>query len=396
MRTKVFYNLPETACYGCQACAQICPVSAIEMKSDKEGFLFPKIDTEKCIECNLCEKSCPTQEKVSNPLFHPTPENVDAAWEKDFQARLESTSGGAFYVMAKRWIENGGVVYGAEFDENLCVRHQRADSIDALKRQRGSKYVQSNLDGIMKQVKADLVNGVKVLFSGTPCQVAGLRSFLKKDYPNLICIDLVCHGVPSPMIFTEHLRYIETTRGKQITDYKFRGKERSGWRAYIKYIFKDCKEEKNFLGEDFYAYCFYNSRFNRRSCFTCGFSQSQRVGDITLSDFWNAEKVCKSLRIPRKYGFNMVMCNTPKGEALYQSAIDKLEHLSLPVKVAIEGDVRLRHTEDAPVDRESIFDEYYSHGYNWLVENRGPHYSIASRYTPTWLKNLVYEIKARI
>ena len=153
------------------------------------------------------------------------------------------------------------MVYGADFDDKLHVRHCKAVTIEELQRQRGSKYVQSDLSGILKAVRTDLKAG----------------------------IDLVCHGVPSPLIFLEHLKYVEKTSGKQIVDYKFRGKERSGWRAYIKYIFKDKTVEKRFLGNDFYAYSFYRSRFNRRSCFSCGFSHAKRVGDITLSDFWNAE-----------------------------------------------------------------------------------------------------------
>ncbi len=396
MRTKVFYDLPETACYGCQACAQICPVSAISMVPDEEGFLFPQIDTDKCIECNLCEKTCPTQESVAKPLFNAIPTNVDAAWEKDFDARLESTSGGAFYIFGKKWIEDGGVVYGADFDDKLHVRHCKAVTIEELQRQRGSKYVQSDLSGILKAVRTDLKAGIKVLFSGTPCQVAGLRAFLKKDYPNLICIDLVCHGVPSPLIFLEHLKYVEKTSGKQIVDYKFRGKERSGWRAYIKYIFKDKTVEKRFLGNDFYAYSFYRSRFNRRSCFSCGFSHAKRVGDITLSDFWNAERYSKELRKQRKYGFNMIMCNTEKGRNLYNETISKFGRIELPLQIAVDGDVRLRHAEKAPLDRDSIFQEYHTHGYEWLVNNRGPKNSIASRLTPTWVKNLIYEIKSRI
>lgn len=234
------------------------------------------------------------------------------------------------------------------------------------------------------------------MFSGTPCQVAGLRAFLKKDYPNLICIDLVCHGVPSPLIFLEHLKYVEKTSGKQIVDYKFRGKERSGWRAYIKYIFKDKTVEKRFLGNDFYAYSFYRSRFNRRSCFSCGFSHAKRVGDITLSDFWNAERYSKELRKQRKYGFNMIMCNTEKGRNLYNETISKFGRIELPLQIAVDGDVRLRHAEKAPLDRDSIFQEYHTHGYEWLVNNRGPKNSIASRLTPTWVKNLIYEIKSRI
>ncbi|QCD41029.1 4Fe-4S dicluster domain-containing protein [Duncaniella dubosii] len=180
MRTHVFYNLPESACYGCQACAQICPVGAIEMLNNREGFLYPKINSTKCIECNLCEKTCPTQENVVNPLFHTLPKDVQAAWNINFEDRLTSTSGGIFYVLGRKWIENGGIVYGVDFDDHLNVVHTRVNNIAGLQRLRGSKYVQSDITGILQQVKDDLKNGLKVLFSGTPCQVGGLRTFLKK------------------------------------------------------------------------------------------------------------------------------------------------------------------------------------------------------------------------
>lgn len=396
MRTRVFYNLPESACYGCQACAQICPSGAINMKEDDEGFLFPHIDSDKCIECNLCEKTCPTQLNVIESLFHKTPDYVDAAWEHNIEDRLESTSGGAFFAIALKWLENGGIVYGAGFDDKLNVRHIRISDTEELKRLRGSKYVQSDVSDSFKLVKNDLKQGVKVLYSGTPCQIAGLRSFLKKNYDNLLTIDLVCHGVPSPLIFKEHLKYQERKYNSQLIDYKFRHKKRTGWRSYIKYIFSTKNSKAVNIGNDYYAFCFYNSYINRRSCFQCKFSCSTRIGDITLSDFWHAENKCKKLRKIRKYGFNMVMCNTQKGRDAYTSSMEKLNYITLPIQVAIDGDVRLRHTESAPAERETIFKEFHEHGYEWLTINRWRKSSLIPRFIPTFVKNLIYEIKARI
>ena len=394
MRTKVFYDLPNSACYGCQACAQICPVAAISMESNKEGFLYPQIDTDKCIECNLCQKSCPTQTDVVTPLFHETPTTVDAAWEKEKGVRLQSTSGGVFYALGKNWIDSGGIVYGAILSKDLKVVHSRASTIEELQCQRKSKYVQSDLTGILTEIKKELINGKRVLFSGTPCQVAGLRSFLKKDYPNLLTVDVVCHGVPSPQIFADHLKYVNKIQKDTLVDYQFRGKEKSGWRAYIKYIFKD-KTVNNLLGKDFYSFSFYHSYFNRLSCFNCNFSQSKRVGDITLSDFWNAEKECKPLRIQRKNGFNMVMCNTLKGEEIYTKIKDQLDFLTLPSEVAINGDVRLRNTEPEPDMRTIIFNDYSSNGYEYVVKKYGPR-NKGTRNIPNWIKNLVCEIRARL
>ena len=394
MRNKVFYNKPEAACYGCHACKAICPVNAITMQSDEEGFLFPHIDSAKCIECNACEKTCPTQESVITPLFYETPTKVDAAWDKNETTRLDSTSGGVFSELARTIINKGGIIYGAAFDSVLKVRHIAIHSIEELYLLRGSKYVQSDIDNVFEKIRSELKEGKKVLFSGTPCQVGGLRAFLKKDYENLFTIDLVCHGVPSPSVFASHIKYIEEKYQSKVTDYKFRAKKRSGWRAYIMYIFEDGKKITNILGDDFYAQCFYRSLFNRKSCFTCEYSKGQRVGDITLSDFWGSENYSSVLKRQRKHGYNMVMCNTPKGEAWYKDVKSNVDNVTLSAEVAIKGDVRLRHTEKMPQQREVMFRDYRNHGYDWLVKNKSFKRSWKSRLIPTRIKNIIRELKS--
>lgn len=396
MRTKVFYNLPDTACYGCYACAQICPVEAIQMRESQEGFMYPHIDSEKCIECNACEGVCPTQLDVLTSLFHSTPENVYAAWEHSLMERLMSTSGGVFFVLGKKCIDNGGVVYGAVFDRSLKVVHSRVEDVHSLEAMRGSKYVQSDLTSILRSIRIDLRKGVKVLFSGTPCQIGGLRSFLKRDYPNLLCVDLVCHGVPSPSVFASHLKYIEKSYKDRLVDYKFRGKDKSGWRAYIKYFFSNKKVTKKLLEDDFFAHCFYKSLFNRKSCYICGFSCSQRVGDITLSDFWGAERYNKKLRRERKYGFNMVMCNTAKGLRAFEDIKQSLTFISLPTKAALEGDVRLRHPEPEPADRHKMFEKYFRFGYDTLASHYESRKKSLKHFLPIVIKNIVCEIRTRL
>lgn len=394
MRTKVFYNKSESTCYGCQACKSICPVSAITMIPDKEGFLFPHIDTEKCIECNACERTCPTQSYVISPLFNETPDIVDAAWNKDNNLRLASTSGGVFSELAIACIKKGGIVYGAAFDEDLKVIHIPISTVDNLKLLRGSKYVQSDIGEIYPKIRSELKEGRYVLFSGTPCQVGGLRAFLKKDYENLLTIDLVCHGVPSPMVFASHIKYIEEKYQDKVVDYKFRAKKTSGWRAYINYILSSGRSIKKILGDDFYAQCFYRSLFNRKSCFTCEYSQSRRVGDITLSDFWGSETYSSVLKRQRKYGYNMVMCNTAKGRLWYEKIKNDVKSVIVPIEVALKGDVRLRHPEKMPKTRSEMFNDYLLHGYVWLVKNKSFKKSYKSRLIPEFVKNILCEIKS--
>ena len=396
MRDKVFANKSIDACYGCQACVQICSHEAITMRPNYEGFLFPYIDVNRCVDCGLCQRTCPTQEENLSRLFHPTPPTVYAAWNRDLSERLESSSGGVFYLLAKLFIEDGGICYGADYNENMYVFHRRFADNETLKRARGSKYVQSDIEGTYVQVQKDLNEGHKVLFSGTPCQVAGLRLFLRKPYDNLITIDLVCHGVPSPLLFKEHIQYMEKKYKDHVTDLKFRAKRRSGWRSYVKCIFSNHQPLWSFWGKNFYCYGFHQGYFNRSSCYMCDFSRKERIGDITLSDFWNAESKYPELKKARKWGFNLVMCNTMRGQVLFNGIALNVESHAYPVQTAIDGDVRLRHTEQRPALREYVYKLLNEKGYAYLETTYGTKLTLFQRIVPTWIKNVIREIQCKL
>lgn len=366
------------------------------MVESAEGFLYPVIDRQRCVDCNLCQKVCPTQDINIAPIFHPVPEIVSAAWCKDMGDRLASTSGGAFYALASTFLEHGGIVFGVGYDKSMTVCHQRYDNVDYLKSARGSKYVQSRTGETFLQVKDLLRHGRKVLFSGTPCQIAGLRLFLRHDYDNLTTIDLVCHGVPSPRLFKEHLSWIKGKYGKGITDYKFRAKKRTGWRWYVRYVFSKEDERTMLIGKDFFSYAFDKGWLNRDSCYQCAFSRQERVSDITLSDFWGSESFSKILRRQRKYGYNLVMCNTPKGEKLLEASSGRLYMMKVPVGIAIAGDVRLTHPEPKPPLRDIIYKDVASKGYAYVAEHYKPHFSLLQRLAPDWAKNIIKEILCRI
>lgn len=394
MNKLVFEDKHIEACYGCSACQQVCMHHAIQMIPNEEGFLYPIIDDNKCVNCGLCTKVCPTQTSNTSPLFNATPETVYAAWQKQLHDRLESTSGGAFYALASEFIKNGGVVYGVCYDKNLLAKHQRIDNLEELKKTRGSKYMQSNINTTYQQAKEDLKIGLPVLFSGTPCQIAGLKLFLRKEYSNLTTIDLVCHGTPSPTLFKEHVSWIENQYGKKLIDFKFRGKKKSGWRSYVKYIFEGNCTINFFLGGDYYSHAFHQGYFNRSSCFECDFSKSQRIADVTLSDFWNGEKFSRILKRQRKYGFNLIMCNTANGQKLMESVSGKLALLQMPVQAAIEGDVRLRHTEQRPPFRDSSYKMWKEKGYDYMVKHYSAKTTLMHRLLPTWIKNMIREIQS--
>lgn len=396
MRERIYSDKSQDLCYGCRACEQICPKNAVTMKQNEEGFTYPYIENERCIECGMCEKVCPTREENMIKILHPEQSQVYAAWNKKIEERLLSTSGGLFYILARQFLKDGGVVYGAAYDNNLTVCHIKVSTLEELKTLRGSKYVQSDTNSTYKQVRDDLERGVRVLYSGTPCQIAGLRSFLIKNYDNLITIDLVCHGTPSPAFFASYLHYIKHVTGQQVKSFLFRSKKLSGWRAYVSYRLSNNKLIYRKIGEDFFTYNFNKGNINRLSCYMCEFSQVQRVGDITLSDFWGAENYVRELKYQRKYGFNMVMCNSNKGIELFEKIKDKIGFVICKTTIAINGDIRLRHAEEKPEVRNKIYREYREYGFDYVYQNYSPKLNKIKRILPDFIVNLLREMKSRI
>ena len=219
-------------CCGCTACASICNHDAITMEPDALGFLYPKVDESKCVECGLCEKVCAFNDNYDKSLNLPNPDAY-AARHKDMDEVMKSRSGAAFVAISDYILEQGGVVYGAGYKEHFRVAHKRATTKEERDEFRGSKYVQSDLTGVFRMVKQDLKNGHTVLFSGTPCQTSGLNSYVgKKLRENLVLIDIVCHGVPGPNIWRDYLAYLEKKQGDTITMVNFRDKEVFGWKVH--------------------------------------------------------------------------------------------------------------------------------------------------------------------
>lgn len=286
-------------CCGCTACVSVCPKDCISMSEDKEGFLYPVVDSVKCIDCGLCEKVCP----VLHPLKNEAEPLVYAAINSDESIRMQSSSGGIFTLLAESVIDNGGVVFGACFDRDWNVVHDYTETKEGLAKFRGSKYVQSNVGNSFSQVKIFLDAGREVLFSGTPCQVSGLKYYLRKPYPNLLTVDLVCHGVPSPEVWRKYLQ--ETVckaygikKNKSavnlcdyISDIKFRAKDK-GWKKYsFKFEYKDGRIEINPFYENPYMNIFLSNLSLRPSCYACPAKLNNVQSDITLADFWGVNKI---------------------------------------------------------------------------------------------------------
>lgn len=317
-------------CTRCMACYNACPKQAIDFIEDKEGFVQPCINGEKCIGCKLCEKSCPEISPLD--LKKPFQPKIYAAWHKE--DRCLSSSGGAFSAFARQTIESGGVVFGAAFDENHHLRHTAAKDVEGLSALRGSKYIQSNIGYTFRSVKDYLKDGVNVFFCGTPCQVAGLRSFLNKQYPNLLTADLVCHGVPSDCIFQCYLRKLARklhfdSSNLHIDNYEFRRREGWGFAPAI----SASNSIKYLYGVDaLYMEAFEKGSIFRESCYHCQYaSVHNRVGDLTLADFWGIGRHGIPFKHDVMKGVSLIIANNERGiEAIFKLKEDVfLEERSL-------------------------------------------------------------------
>ena len=274
-------------CCGCAACEQVCPKRCITLKADSEGFWYPKVNAQICINCNLCEKVCP----VLNQDEERTPLKVYAAINKDESVRSKSASGGMFTIVAEEVLNKGGIVFGVLFDEKWNAVFGYTETVEGLDALRKSKYVQAWVGNAYKKVKEFLEQGRLVLFTGTPCQIAGLKAYLRTDYENLFTIDLVCHGVPSNRMFQEYLRSEATKRGALIENLKFRDKD-YGWGLNARLYYHVGEKTKSIVlpsYESSYYELFLKGEIYRPNCYSCPYANEHRPGDLTIGDFWGIE-----------------------------------------------------------------------------------------------------------
>lgn len=287
----------KSQCCGCTACASICPKQCIRMSEDKEGFLYPQINDSACVDCGLCEKVC--------PVLHPVPSKVKsmvfAAVNDDMEIREQSSSGGIFTLLAEQTIKKGGIVFGACFDENWQVVHQYAETLEGLARFRGSKYIQSDMRSSFQNVKRFLEQGREVLFSGTPCQIAGLKNYLRKFYDTLLTVEVACHGVPSPKVWNRYL-----SGKKDISRISFRSKHK-GWKDYhVVLEYNGCKEDTPYWKNP-YMNAFLSDLSIRPSCYVCPAKIVNTQSDVTIADFWGVDKIAPE--IDDNKGCSLVIVN---------------------------------------------------------------------------------------
>lgn len=315
-------------CCGCHACFSVCPKHCITMQADREGFLYPSVDKDACVNCGLCETVCPV---INQEVSH-VPLKVYASRCMDDEVRMHSSSGGIFTFLAKAVIDSGGVVFGAKFNHHWAVVHAWTDNIEGIAAFRGSKYVQSVIGNAYKEAKEFLQEGRIVLFSGTPCQIAGLKAYLRKEYDNLLTVDVICHGVPSPLVWKKYLDEVsnscqQLSVGKTVVikDVSFRDKVK-GWKDYgIRidysvsqsdlYSAREDKQIRQSASENTFMRCFLSRLDLRPSCHACPSKSGKSGSDITIADFWGIEKYNSNF-IDDK-GTSAVLINTSKGEDFF-------------------------------------------------------------------------------
>ena len=339
-------------CVGCGACENVCPKKCITLEEDAEGFLYPQIDANKCVDCGLCERVCPVvhSEKVQDNAL----ENVTAyaAYSIDEPIRSESSSGGIFSLIADYVIENGGVVYGAAFDENGNVCHIAVENKTELYRLRGSKYVQSYIGDSYNQVLLQLKAGRMVLFTGTPCQVEGLKTYLRGDYDNLICVDFICHGVPSPLVFRKYVNFRESKAGSKMQRMSFRYKKYS-WKTYsVRFEFENHTEYIQPFSKDLFMRTFLSDLSLRPSCYDCKFKKVNRVSDITLADFWGIGAVLPDMDDNK--GISLCILHSKVGRGIFEALSEKMEYKKVNIEDAIRYNPSFIKSASLPAKRNEF------------------------------------------
>lgn len=312
-------DVSSETCTGCGACVVVCPKSCIRMVPDAEGFAVPVIDEDSCVGCGLCERRCP---EMHREMFN-SRDQVSYAlkWRSISPAIERSASGGAFFALALTVLEQGGAVYGAAFDKSYAVRHIRARTKDELTKIQGSKYVQSDIGSTYLEVAKDLSEGRQVLFSGTPCQIAALYACVKGDSENLYTVDVVCHGVASPELFSKYLEWVNEKYGR-LREYSFRSK-RFGWGNVVR--IEGERRQRYVSSSDPYNKAYMGGACYREVCYKCKYAQQSRVSDITICDFWGIQSQHPDFY--RKDGVSGVLVNSDHGSALFKRVWNRCEVL---------------------------------------------------------------------
>lgn len=352
----------KSECCGCYACTNVCPKQCIDMKIDNEGFWYPEVDKEKCIDCSLCEKVCP---ELATPKKEDFKTIAYACKNKKEDVRLSSSSGGVFTSLCEYVINNGGVVFGVAFNSNFEVQHMEATTIEECEKFRGSKYVQSKIGETYKKAKKYLDEGKIVLFSGTQCQIKGLNLFLRKKYNNLIAVDIVCHGVPSPRVFNLYKENLKKEYNSEINSVSFRDKS-NGWKNYrYKISFKDGQVDQKLHHNNIYSQGFLSDLYLRPSCYSCEAKNFKSNSDITLADYWGVQN--KHAEFDDDKGISLILVNSEKGKYIFEKISENIEVINTDLDYAISHNPSMIRPVKYNIKRENFFRELNNNNLEQLI-----------------------------
>lgn len=395
-------------CCGCSACVQACPKKCLSLIEDDTGFLYPSVDNEMCVNCRMCEKVCP----VINRNEENRPIRIAASINKNEDQRRESSSGGIFVILAEQIIDKGGVVFGAKFDKDWMVTHSYTDNKDELKVFQGSKYVQSRIGDSYKHAKVFLEQGKDVLFSGTPCQIAGLKRFLQKDYEKLLTVEVICHGVPSPGVWRDYLQYVRRPKGAgggqntvslslnetpSLEGISFRDKQ-NGWSKFgfvVRYSADQREAEKFGLSSvdanteireyhknNLYMQCFLSNVILRPICFACPFKSGASHADISLGDFWTVNQYLHEINDDK--GVTLVYVLTEKGSKIFDLVKTKNYELNKDIKY----NLAFNQSAEVKYPPKKFWKLYKAEGFNCMkIVNR--------KIKPSFLERCIISLKSR-
>ena len=372
-------GITEKNCCGCGACYQSCPKKAITMNENDRGFLVPTVDENECVNCGKCVAVCPEKD---TPDFYSV-KNAYVAVAKDMPMIKVSTSGGIFGVLAEKVLSNSGIVYGCGWGDNLQAKHMRIEKESDLHLIQQSKYVQSNTEKTFVSVKKDLIADKTVLYSGTACQIGGLRKYLGKEYDKLITLEVACHGAPSPGLFRKYIEFIESNNRKKVTNFRFRNKEKHSKGEHYKFCvtFEDGSQMYKLSNEDPYYGSFLGGKTLRETCYNCKYKEKNRVADFMLSDYWGVEKEHKGF--PSENGASAIFVCSGKAEKLLNSVKDKLTIDNSTVEKVIAHNHSL--VSSAKIEEESKL-KTINVDNNKLFQSLKPPFNIKKR-----IKNMVPE-----
>lgn len=352
-------------CCGCTACESICTHNAIRMEADQLGFLYPQIDDLLCVDCGLCYNVCKFKEEY-HPLNSFEQPEVYGVRHTNEEELTKSQSGAAFWAFAEHLLDKGFFIYGVGYGKDFHVLHKKVRTKSDCRELRGSKYTQSDLRGIFKDIKNNLQCGEKILFTGTPCQVAGLKSYIpKRLQDNLITIDLVCHAVPSPKVWEEYVKYVENRYKDKVLSTDFRNKK-FGWHSHMEtFLLKDSNKE--IVGSSFRIF-FYRHLTVRKSCANCKFTNFRRPADLTIGDFWGWEKHFPEWNDNK--GVSLLLVNTEKGKQLFEN-VNGCKLKSIPSNIEDCLQPQLIKPIEISVHQENFTDEFIKYGFEYVGKKYG-------------------------